>query len=91
MASTEPTLNLTYDELLEKTKAMIRMMSGHASNPPGAFDRGLSSGVIHLWRRLAVEMDWRGWDFLQDYKELRLLAGLPADDTDNEEPLADAR
>lgn len=40
MASTKPTLNLTYDELLEKTRAMIRMISVHASNPPGAFDRG---------------------------------------------------
>lgn len=91
MASTEPTLNLTYDELLEKTRAMIRMMSGRASNPPGAFDRGVSSGIIHLWRRLAVEMDWQGWDYLEDYRALRLLAGLSADGTDDEEPPADAR
>lgn len=87
MAKPVPTLHITYDELLEHTREMLHMFSRHSCTPMDAFDRGLHSGAIHLWRSLVIGMDETVRDYRGDYKQLRLLAGLTADD---QEPPADA-
>ena len=83
MASTGPTLNLTYDELLDEIKGILHILCQHNSSPldyssiTDAFDRGIRSGAIALWYSLALTMRAPGQDCEKDRRQLRLLAGLP--------------
>ncbi|KAF1366619.1 hypothetical protein [Yokenella regensburgei] len=82
MSSTGPTLNLTYDELLDEIKGILRVLCRHSSSSrddssnTAAFDRGSCSGAIALWYSLALSMRAPGRDCEEDRRQLRLLAGL---------------
>lgn len=92
MTSTGPSLNLTYDELLDEIKGIIRVLSRHNSSPQNhsstmdAFDRGCLSGAIALWYSLALSTRAPGRDCEEDRRQLQLLAGLIRE---NKEPPAD--
>lgn len=76
MASNEPALNLTYDELYEETKEMLSAFSRNCSSPPDAFDQGCLRGAISLWYSLAMSIKDSGRDYHEDRIQLDLLAGL---------------
>ncbi|MDV5353233.1 hypothetical protein [Enterobacter hormaechei] len=52
MSSTGPTLNLTYDELLDEIKSILRVLSRHSSSSrddsstTAAFDRGVAAAPL---------------------------------------------
>lgn len=94
MTSTEPTLNLSYDELLDQIKSILRVLCRHSSSSrddystTAAFDRGSCSGAIALWYSLALSMRAPGRDCEEDRRQLQLLAGLIHE---NLEPPTDGR
>lgn len=86
MARPEPTLNLSYDQLLETTRTLIGTFKSSFSTPPDEFDRGLSIGAIDLFLTLIQQMPETERDYYEDHRQLRLLAGL---ETDTQEPSGD--
>lgn len=86
MASPEPTLNLSYEQLLETTRTLIGTFKSSFSTPPDEFDRGLSIGAIDLFLTLSQQMPETERDYYDDHRQLRLLAGLDPEDL---EPTAD--
>ncbi|KZQ40633.1 hypothetical protein A3N57_07670 [Enterobacter cloacae subsp. dissolvens] len=94
MTSTGPTLNITYDELLDEIKGILRVLCRHNSNPKDyasptdAYDRGCRYGAIALWYSLALSMRTPGRDCEEDRRQLELMAGLTRE---NQEPSADGR
>ncbi|MEG5386046.1 hypothetical protein UXP03_21695 [Enterobacter hormaechei] len=82
MTSSGPTLNLTYNQLLNQTQEMLRMFDSQRRTPPDTFDAGLRVGVVHHWYRLALSMGATVWDCREDHRQLRLLAGLDPEDLD---------
>ncbi|MDL4915905.1 MAG: hypothetical protein QRY16_19680 [Enterobacterales bacterium endosymbiont of Blomia tropicalis] len=88
MPGNEPTLNLTYDQLLETTRTVISTFKSSCSTPPDEFGRGLSIGAIDLFLTLIQQMPETERDYYDDHRQLRLLAGL---ETDAQEPAADVR
>lgn len=94
MASTGPTLNLNYDQLLDEIKGILRILCRHNSNPRDytslmdAYSRGCCHGAIALWYSLALSMRAPGRNREEDRKQLELMAGLTRE---NQEPPADGR
>lgn len=94
MTSTGPTLNLTYDQLLDEIKGILRVLCRHNSypqdysSPTDAYDRGSRNGAIALWYSLALSMRAPGRDCEEDRRQLELMAGLIRE---NQEPPADGR
>ncbi|EQA1638039.1 hypothetical protein O1F62_RS20510 [Enterobacter hormaechei] len=86
MVSTEPTMNLSYDQLLETTRTVIGTFKSSFSTPPDEFDRGLCIGAIDLFLTLIQQMPETGRDYHEDHRQLRLQAGL---ETDAQEPTGD--
>ncbi len=82
MASTGPTLNLTYDDLLDEIKSILHVLCQHNSSPldyssiTDAFDRGIRSGAIAFWYSLALTMRDPRQNCDNDRLQLRILAGL---------------
>ena len=74
-------LSLTYDELLEETRQMLKQLSERYSTEPDSFERGSSSGVIYFWYQLALKTSQAYEQRQEDYRQLCLLAGQkpPAD------------
>lgn len=94
MTSTGPTLNLTYDQLLDEIKAILRVLCRHNANPQDyssptdAYDRGCRNGAIALWYSLALSVRAPGRDCEEDRRQLELMAGLIHE---SQEPPADGR
>lgn len=87
MASQEPILNLTYNELLMTTEVILRhsqrLQQGETPDP---HDRGLRRGVILHWYQLALLSGAPEAQCQTDVAQLCLLAGIPGD---SEESAAD--
>ncbi|WP_251119375.1 hypothetical protein, partial [Escherichia coli] len=86
MACTEPTLSITYDELLEHTKEILYTLRMYSNTPPDSFDRGCYNGAIILWHKLVMQMSAEEKQCQSDHRLLRLLSGLSSDEqglTDN--------
>ncbi|WP_238085635.1 hypothetical protein [Pseudescherichia vulneris] len=81
MTITEQTLSLTYAEILIAAKESIRVHQIHRGCFPfDDHERGLLRGVCQFWHGLAVATGAPQKQRDEDYKQLRLLAGLSVDD-----------
>ncbi|EJT7258896.1 hypothetical protein N3S24_004435 [Salmonella enterica] len=74
-------LTLTYNELLAKTREMLKVLITTSSTPPDAFDRSCRCGVINFWFQLAGKTSPSDEQCREDYRQLCLMAGQepPAD------------